>query len=288
MRPFPAMIAGSLLAASSLFAQNGDLQVPHSIEAGSSFSIQSAGNGKGTLYIVGPNQVLERDIQLGQPVFFAQGSVYNAGRYLVIVRSENSTHQSTLDVTPANNPAEVSFLARPSRLPIGLHDGITGAIYVFDVYNNLITVPMPATFELIGPSGAKQTQSVVTRNGSAFTAMDSTPRQGTDRLTARVGDVASTRIVTQVPGDPCGIKMSAKPSGQQILLQTEPLLDCSGNAVPDGTIVTFTETYPGAQATVDVPLKRGIAQVDMPAHNGALLSAASGVVLGNQIRWEKQ
>jgi hypothetical protein len=37
-----------------------------------------------------------------------------------------------------------------------------------------------------------------------------------------------------------------------------------------------------------VPLKRGVAQVDMPAHDGAMLSAASGVVLGNQIRWERQ
>ena len=42
-----------------------------------------------------------------------------------------------------------------------------------------------------------------------------------------------------------------------------------------------------AQSTVDVPLKRGIAQVEMPAHEGATISVASGVVLGNQIRWEK-
>ena len=82
--------------------------------------------------------------------------------------------------------------------------------------------------------------------------------------------------------------MSAKPSGNQIQVETEPLRDCGGNAIPDGTIVTFTETYQDAQTTVDVPLKRGIAQVNMPAHNGALLSAASGVVMGNQIRWEGQ
>jgi hypothetical protein len=53
-------------------------------------------------------------------------------------------------------------------------------------------------------------------------------------------------------------------------------------------IVTFTETYQNAQTTVDVPLKKGIAQISMPAHNGAVLSAASGVVMGNQIRLERQ
>ena len=64
--------------------------------------------------------------------------------------------------------------------------------------------------------------------------------------------------------------------------------DCSGNAVPDGTIVTFTETYNGSQATVDVPLKRGIARIEMPAYNGATISVATGVVMGNEIRWESK
>jgi hypothetical protein len=95
------------------------------------------------------------------------------------------------------------------------------------------------------------------------------------------------RIVGQVPGDPCSLKMTAHPAGQQIQLQTEPVRDCSGNAVPDGTIVTFTETYDGGESTVDVPLKRGIAEIRMPAHPGARISVASGVVLGNEIRWER-
>ena len=117
--------------------------------------------------------------------------------------------------------------------------------------------------------------------------MDSTAQQGADKFVARVGDVSSMRIVGQVPGDPCTLKMSAHLSGQQVQLQTEPVRDCSGNAVPDGTIVTFTESYQGAQSTVDVPLKRGIAEVKMPARPGARISVASGVVLGNEIRWEK-
>jgi hypothetical protein len=38
---------------------------------------------------------------------------------------------------------------------------------------------------------------------------------------------------------------------------------------------------------VDEPLKNGIAEVDMSAHSGATFSVASGIVMGNQIRWEK-
>jgi hypothetical protein len=79
--------------------------------------------------------------------------------------------------------------------------------------------------------------------------------------------------------------MTAKPAGQKVDLETAPVRDCSGNAVPDGTIVTFTETHGDAQTTVDVPLKRGVAKVEMPAYPGATITVASGVVLGNQIRW---
>ena len=81
--------------------------------------------------------------------------------------------------------------------------------------------------------------------------------------------------------------MNARQSGQRVQLVTDPVRDCSGNAVPDGTIVTFTETYGGAQSTIDEPLKHGIAEVTMQVHPGAKLSVASGVVMGNQIGWNK-
>ena len=117
--------------------------------------------------------------------------------------------------------------------------------------------------------------------------MDSSTREGAAKFVVRVGGVSSTRVIQEVPGDPCGLRINARPSGQRIELATDLVRDCSGNSVPDGTIVTFTETYPGGQATVDVPLKHGVAQVQMPAHSGAKISVASGVVMGNEIRWQK-
>jgi hypothetical protein len=82
--------------------------------------------------------------------------------------------------------------------------------------------------------------------------------------------------------------MNVRPLGQRLALETEPVRDCSGNPVPDGTIVTFTEAYSGGEATVDVPLKRGVAKTEMPAYDGATISVATGVVMGNEIRWEKR
>ncbi|MGA2907201.1 MAG: hypothetical protein ABSE36_05835 [Terracidiphilus sp.] len=289
MRPKLTFLVGSLILAAmrTAHAQDGTLNVPKSIEAGSAFSIQNAGSGEATLYIVGPGQVVKRTVQLGTSTYFPAGSVSNAGHYVVILTQGSGTSTGSFDVTPVSAPASLSFFAKPSRLPVGLHDGITGAVYVFDVYHNLIAAPITVSFELSSPTGAVQKQQVSTRVGAAWTEMDSTSQQGSSKFVALAGDVSSVRIISQVPGDPCDLKISAQPSGQELDLQTAPVRDCSGNAVPDGTIVTFTETYPGGQSTVDVPLKRDIAEVKMPTHDGATFTVASGIVLGNQIRWGK-
>jgi hypothetical protein len=166
---------------------------------------------------------------------------------------------------------------------VSLHGAITGAVYVFDAYKNLIVARNPVDFEITSPSGAVQKRTVATQNGSAWAGFDSTGKDGIDKFVARLGDVSSNRVIRQVPGDPCGLKMSAKPSGQKVAVATDPVKDCSGNPVPDGTIVTFTENFHGGQSTVDVPIKRGFAEAEMPVHAGATISVASGVVMGNQI-----
>jgi hypothetical protein len=272
---------------SGFAAAQGGLTLPATVTAGSAFSIGTAGSGNGTLYIVGPGQVIKRDVALGSTVRFAAGALYNAGQYQVILAGSGPAEAEPLRVTPSPTPADLSFLAKPSRLPIDLHNGITGAVYVFDHYKNLITQPMSVTFELSSPPDGSQKQTVTTRAGAAWTEMNSTTRQGNDKFVASIGPVSSTRVIEQVPGDPCGLQMTATAAGKDVRLQTAPVRDCSGNAVPDGTVVTFTEVFHGDQSTVDVPIKRGIAQVDMPQHPGAVISVASGVVMGNQIRWER-
>jgi hypothetical protein len=264
-----------------------ELRLAKTVIAGQAFSIQSTGSGKAVLYVVGLGQVLKRDVQLGETESFPAGTLSSAGHYLVLVVGASSKESGSFDVVPAEQPAAISFLAKPSRLPVGRHKGISGAAYVFDAYQNLVTSPLPVSFELSNKSGATQARTVVTRDGAAWTEMDSSSREGAAKFVVRVGGVSSTRVIQQVPGDPCGLTVNARPSGQRIELATDLVRDCSGNSVPDGTIVTFTETYPGGQATVDVPLKQGVAQVQMPAHNGAKISVASGVVMGNEIRWQK-
>jgi hypothetical protein len=280
-----ALLLIAVVAFQAASAQSATMTVPESITAGDAFSIQSTGSGNAVLYIVGLGQVVRRDVRLGEAVKFPAGTLYNVGRYLVVLATATGSESRAFDVVPAGRPVALSFLAKPSRLPVGLHNGITGAVYVFDAYQNLITQPTSVLFELSTGLGTAQTRKVVTRDGAGWTAMDSSSREGAARFVARIDDVSSTRVIQQVPGDPCGLKVSARQAGPNLVVETDPVRDCSGNPVSDGTIVTFTENYNGGQSTVDVPLKRGVALVEMPAYSGARISVASGVVMGNEIRW---
>ncbi len=274
----------AVVAAAPLVAAQS-IDVPKTVDAGSAFTIQTSGSGIATLFIVGLGQAIKRNVTLGQPVSFAAGTLYNAGHYFAIL-SGTSAEPAPFEVLPGKT-AKMTFFARPSRLPVDVKDGITGAVYIFDAYKNLVTAPTPVSFDLTTPGAAQQSRTVTSQDGRAWVAMDSSHKEGAANFVSRAGDISSTRVIGQVAGDPCSLKMSAKPDGNKIELETVPVRDCSGNPVPDGTIVTFTENSQAGESTVDVPLKRGIAKVEMPANPGANISVASGVVLGNQIHWER-
>lgn len=282
------LLAVVVLACSSAgYAQDAGLTAPKTIEAGSAFTVSTGGSGNGTLYIVGPSQVLSQQVQLGGPAQIPAGELVNAGHYLLILSAASGTQSTAVDVTPLAQPARISFLAEPSRLPVALEHGIAGSVYVFDRFGNIDVAPAPVSFELSTPAGPAQKESAMTRFGAAWTRMNTTAHEGVDSFDARVGSVSVTRLVDQVAGDPCQLTMSVKPAGNFLQLQTAPVRDCSGNPVPDGTIVSFSESFSGGLSTADVPIKGGIAKVELPAHPGGVITVASGVVLGNQIRWGK-
>lgn len=289
MKGWVTFLCGLALSASPASGQSSNLRFPETVEAGTAFSVPTTGSGPAILYIVGPGDTVRRKIQLGETLAFGPDDLHNAGHYVAFLVSGSSTQNVQFEVAPSRQPATLSFLAKPSRLPVNLSNGLSGVVYVFDVFRNLVFQPQQVSFELSDASGRAQSRSATTRDGVAWVKMNSAAKAGPAQFQAVAGKVREKRVIQQVPGDPCTLRMSARGSGpgtaQRVALETEPVRDCNGNPVPDGTIVTFTETYQGGQSTVDVPLKRGVARTEMPARNGAVISVASGVVMGNEIRW---
>lgn len=286
-RQFIFVLTGSIFALTSLTAaQAAPLEWPKSIEAGSAFSVATTGSGNAVLYIVGPGAALRREVQLGTAMAVAPGELHNAGHYSVFLVGTSSTQTAEFEVT-AQQPSTLSFLAKPSRLPVDLRDGISGVVYVFDAFRNLVLAPTGVSFELSEIGEKALARTATSHDGVAWVRLDSTPKAGTALFQARVGNITERRILQQVPSEPCSLRMSARRSGTRVELETEPLRDCRGNAVPDGTVVTFIERNHGTESTVDVPLKRGIARTSLPADDGATISVATGVVMGNEIRWRQ-
>jgi hypothetical protein len=274
-----------VLSTASAGAQISELPFPERVVAGTSLSIPTTGSGSATCYIVGPGNVIRREFHLGGALSLTLNDLHNAGRYVVLLVADSKTQSAQFDVVPSPQPSTMSFFAKPSRLPVNLPDGISGVAYVFDAFRNLVLQPQQISFEVLDSNGRSQSRSATSRNGVAWVRMNSAAKAGPAQFQAVAGNVREKRVIQQVAGEPCSLKMSARAAGQRVSLETEPVRDCNGNPVPDGTIVSFTETYQGGQSTVEVPLKRGVARTEMPARSGALISVAAGVVMGNEIRW---
>src|SRR5579864_4313406 len=264
-------------------AHAAELEPPAHAVAGAGFDIKTSGSGNDTLILIGPATAFKREITLGQPASITGDEARAAGRYVAILASSDSSGKEFF-VGPGK-AADLVFLARPSRVATAQKGAVSGVAFVFDEYKNLVLAPTPVKFALSVEGHAPVVRAVSAREGVAWTHMDSTSNQGAAQFVASVAeggsDASIRRVVQQVAAEACNLRMKAQPQGNAILVETEPIKDCSGNPVPDGTIVTFTETDANGISTVDARIKKDVARAELPASRSATINVASGVVLGN-------
>ncbi len=264
------------------WARAAELRIPDNATAGQPLSIATSGSGDGTLYLVGPAEVIKRKVQLGQEVQIKPEELKHAGRWIAIVRGGGNPQSQAFWVRPG--PAEnLSFLARPSRVPVAKPGVISGVAFVFDKNQNLVLQPTPINFSL-SVGGSSASQSATSKDGVAWVKSSSAAKAGAAQFVASVGGNSVRRVVQQVASDPCNLRMHvAQKNKDQVVLETDPVRDCTGNPVPDGTIVTFIETDKTGRSVVDARIKKGIARAELPASDNANVTIAAGVVLGNEL-----
>jgi len=271
-------VLGVLLALSSLCAAQPP--VLDTVQAGAGTTLQVPGAGSTVLYLFGPAGVSKREVQRGA-VALSGDELKVAGRYTAIVDGKSSAFFVT-----AGPLEKVSFIAHPSRVPAATSGAVLGSAFLFDRFQNLVLAPTPVSFRLAVDGTAGEERKVTAKNGVAWVQLSSGRRGGPAQFVASSGAVSVRRVVQQVAADPCSIRMRASRAADgNILVETAPIQDCSGNAVPDGTIVTFTSVDAAGRSTVDARIKRGFARAELPASSSATLSVATGVVMGNEIRW---
>jgi hypothetical protein len=272
----------ALLCVAPILVSAADLQVPATVVAGEAFSVPAEGSGQATLYLLGPDHAVKRTVNLGGNLQIQSSDVHAAGRYQIILCGSPCT--STTFEVQAAQPAHLSFFLHPSRVPVSTPDSIDATAFVFDQYFNLDLSPAAVDFRVTPASGAGFSRQVPARHGVATIRMDSTQHEGAVHVTAALGKVEEARVVQQVAAEACALRMKASPGANNtIVVETEPVRDCSGNSLPDGTVVSFTEVDKAGKSTVDTPIKKGVARAQLSVHGRAQITVACGVVLGNEV-----
>lgn len=258
-----------------------EIHAPSQATAGVSFSMSSSGTGQGTFYLIGPAHVAKRQVSLGENVDFDGTEIEHAGRYTAILCTDQCS-AATFYVHAAE-PDRLSLLVHPSRVPVSNPNAISAVAFVWDAFHNLEFSPQTVKFTVNPTEHSSISQARTSTNGIAWIRLTSAAKGGPAKLEASIGKTSETRVVQQVASDACNLRIKGSSLPHKVLVETDPVRDCSGNFVPDGTVVSFTVTDSSGKTTVDVPIKRGVAKVDIPATGRARISAASGVVTGNEL-----
>lgn len=270
-----------LAAAFSTVCTAQEFRVPSSAAAGEAATISTSGSGKGTFYLVGPGVAKKSDVVLGEEIHLAPHELQYAGDYTAILCSDTCRGENFY--INAAKPASIIFLVHPSRVPVAQGDAVSGVAFPFDRYHNLVTTPLNVNFQLTAKDASLWSRSVRTQSGVAWFRTNSGKSAEPVQAIASLDDESVKRVVQQVASEPCNLRITGERTPAGIEVQTEPVHDCAGNIVPDGTVVTFTSTGPDGKGTVDAPIKKGVARAKIESSGPSVVSVASGVVLGNEI-----
>jgi len=279
--PRPYILCALLWFAATSVAQ--EIGVPRNVTAGEDVHLSVSGSGTATLYLFGPGLSNKRDVILGRDIQLPATDFTTAGEYSALLCSAGDCRGADFFVSAAK-PFSLTFLVHPSRVPVAEGDAISGVAVPFDKYRNLVLEPETIKFELTDGKASVLNRSLPTKNGIAWFRTASGKSAGALQVDAAIGDISTRRAVQQVASDPCNLRITGQRNAGGILVQTEPVHDCSGNPLPDGTIVTFTATSSGDKSTVDAPIKQDVARAQIIARGPTTVSAASGVVTGNELR----
>jgi len=277
--PKPLFLMALVLAMS---AQAAELRAPAQVKAGSTFNLTSSGSGEATLYLVGPASTSKRKVQLGNRIPVNPDEIEHAGRYVAIACSGGECSSGSFYVV-ASDASKLSLLVHPSRVRVATPNAISAVAFVFDKFHNLVLAPSDVAFKVMPQESPALTHSQPSSNGVAWVGMTSAKKEGPVKIRAAVAKASEIRVVRQVASDACNLRIKSEWVSGKLVVQTDPVRDCSGNNVPDGTVVSFTKTDQAGKATVDAPIKRGVARVEMPVSGEARIDVASGVVTGNEL-----
>jgi len=278
----PTQLTIVLMMLAALSVSASEIHAPAQVTAGTAITIRTSGSGDAMFYLVGPASASKSKVQARSDIPVDSDQLEHAGRYVAVLCASDGCTATNFFVKPAA-ANKLSFLVHPSRIPVSSSGGISAVAIVDDSFRNIVLQPSPVTFSVMAKNEKPVSAARTSENGVAWVRLSSAKKEGPTRLGAAIGHADEIRVVQQVAADACNLRIKASRGKRGFLIETDPVHDCAGNSVPDGTVVSFTASDAAGKTTVDVPIKRGVAKIEMPIEGQAKITVASGVVTGNEL-----
>lgn len=289
------MLAGCSTKPTPSFTLNGSLPLR---------SAKTISAGEPTTITVGPRVVAD-----GMPVTLIATGSYGLRIYQAVFRhreaqfflSGKETQQSgVVNLTALAGKARGStqLLIQPST-PVEPLTPLIGAraiiadaqhwsmtvLIAFDTFGNPVAEGTQVEVLALHPDGRLEKKVIEVHHLLAWVRIFSDTKAGRTLIATRIGPIhGSEGTLLEVAGWPVPFSISADPQplpadGRLItMLRTAPVLDRFGNAVPDGTLVTFIVYAPdGSFSTVPAYTIGGIAEAPLqaPLQPGSYIAQAT-------------
>ena len=244
-------------------------------------TLQAPGSGSTTLYLFGPGGASKRTVQRGS-IELSGDELKVAGRYTAIVDGSSASFFVTaapLERSPSSPILRACLPPPAARCWVRPFSSTAFRILCSRQLRSAFGWP----WRDVGRRAQRDRQEW---SGLGAVEFRTPQRPGAVHRFLRRGSMRGVWCsrLRPIPVRHSHERLACSPTAT-FWWRPRPFKDCSGNAVPDGTIVTFTSADAAGRSTVDARIKRGFARAELPRSSSATLSVAAGVVLGNEIHW---
>ncbi len=180
-------------------------------------------------------------------------ATHAAGMVTLTAHADAAIGRTELVITPGPPIDPITPLVGPRTIIAdGTHWGTLSAI-PFDAFGNPVAEGTPVQFRLLRPDGSLEMINTRVTNLLAWQRINSSTHAGRTVVVVTAGEAHGPEAsLNETPGWPVAFRLSADPPGlpadgsRLLTLRTSPIKDRYGNALLDGTLVTFVVDTPGA------------------------------------------
>jgi hypothetical protein len=197
------------------------------------------------------------------------GDTQQSGRATLVVAAGAARGEAALTLAPDAPVDPITPLVGGRSITADTKHWVISVVVPFDRFGNPVAEGTPVSMRALHPGDQLELKQTQIRNMLAWSRMYSRTRAGRTTVSVTAaGKYGPDATFSEVPGWPAPFTLSASPANlpadgrQFVTLRTDVVRDDYGNAMLDGTLVTFVVDIPAGKPrfipayTIEVSLRR--------------------------------